>query len=227
MAKKAKAAETKIVFENPILESIGTMTLELVGTSPLIVHRFDEKIQKQIRSKQEGKVQAKKAPKDAEQEFLDALHIIGKRPVKGQPLKGVRYGMPAVAFKAASVRAAKMHDVAMTDARGAIFVDPECDDLVEIVSKGDPVMRQDNVRLTGSTSDVRIRPQFNDWRATLRVRFNARVVSAEQVVSWFSTAGVCNGIGEWRPAGRSSSGVFGCWKVARAEAMVPEMTGAS
>jgi hypothetical protein len=213
----------KVVFENPVLSSLGEITVELENTSPLIVHRFGEKIKKQIRDKQEGKVGAKKAPKDAEQEFLDALHVIGKRPTKGKSLKGTRYGAPAVAFKAAAVRAAKMHDVNMTDARVSIFVDPTHDDLVEIFPKEAPVMREDNVRLTGSTSDVRIRPQFNHWTAKLHIRFNARMVTAEQVVSWFSTAGVCNGIGEWRPGGRQSSGVMGCWKVTRAEAHVPEM----
>jgi hypothetical protein len=48
----------------------------------------------------------------------------------------------------------------------------------------------------------------------VRVRFNANVLSAAQIVNLFNTAGFGVGIGEWRP---EKDGQFGMFHVATAD----------
>ena len=219
------ATKTVIQLDDPNLKSFATLTLKIEGTSPLLMHRFDEKSKKMMRDKQQGKASAsaKKAPKVPMEDFLGSIHFIGRRAKTEKGLKNARYGMPAVCFKAAAVRAAKMGGTPMTDARAMFFVEAgEDGELVEIFAS-EPYMREDPVRVQ-QTTDLRYRACFEKWGADLIVTYNARQVTAETLVSWFISAGIGNGIGEWRPGGRNSSGPFGRWKVVSASAEVPELT---
>jgi hypothetical protein len=53
------------------------------------------------------------------------------------------------------------------------------------------------VRVGMGTADIRYRGEFKTWSATVTVRYNARVLSADQVVNLFNTAGFAVGVGEW------------------------------
>lgn len=215
-----------IKIEDPNSSSFGTLTLELEGTSPLIVHCFSKKAEI-LQGHIEGKKVAK-PPKNPDRDFAEALYVFGEQPKGESDLnKKTRYGFPAVAFKSALVRAAKLADVSMTDSRSAIFVEPDEGELVEILTPEKPTMRIDQVRNATSVVDIRIRPQFTKWTVKLRILYNLRGVTAQQLVSWAISAGRCVGVGEWRPSGRSSSGIYGCWKVTKAEAMEPDMAGAA
>ncbi len=75
---------------------------------------------------------------------------------------------------------------------------------------GQPRMRQDMVRLNGVTADVRFRGGFPTWAAQLMIRFNARVLSCDQIVNLLNTAGFGVGVGEWRP---EKNGPYGCFHV--------------
>jgi hypothetical protein len=64
------------------------------------------------------------------------------------------------------------------------------------------------VRVGMGTADIRFRGEFREWRTRLTVRYNARVLSDEQIVNLFNTAGFAVGIGEWRSEKDGSYGLF-------------------
>ena len=75
-------------------------------------------------------------------------------------------------------------------------------------------MREDMVRLATGVADIRYRAMYPDWRTNVTVRFNSRVLSAEQIINLFNTAGFAVGVGEWRPLGKNgSTNTFGMFHV--------------
>lgn len=174
------------------------------GLSPLISHKWSEKAKKEMRDKQMKKKLAPKQAKDPKAEFESSLYLLSN----GTHPKGP-YGFPAVAFKAAAVRAAKQVDgMNMTDARSLFYIEPDDGDLVKIDSPKPPVMREDMVRLNGKSADIRYRGAFIDWSVLLNVRYNADVISQEQLLNLFELAGFSCGIGEWRMEKGGTFGTF-------------------
>ena len=171
------------------------LKLRLVGTSALIVHKWSEKAKKQMLDKQMKRASQGKAAKDPEEDYRESLYI---RPDGS-------YGFPAVAFKAAAVRAGTYCDMKMVFLRGAFHVEG---DLVLI--EGEPEPREDMVRVGMGTADIRYRPQFPKWATELDITFNNRALTAEQIVNLFEIAGFAVGVGEWRP---EKDGQFGRFQV--------------
>ncbi|MCP4709866.1 MAG: hypothetical protein GY869_14685 [Planctomycetes bacterium] len=196
----AKKKEIEIV-ELPALE-INDVDLTLIGDSSLVCHRWSEKAKKMMRDKQTKKATQGREAKKPEQEFMDTLYPLDGKPV-GKITKGRKWGFPAIAFKAAAVRAATDVGMNMTDMRRAFHISG---DLVEI--EGTPRMREDLVRLNGKTADLRYRAEFQKWKASFRVRYNKRVISAEQLMNLFNTAGFGVGVGEHRPEKNGAWGMF-------------------
>lgn len=97
----------------------------------------------------------------------------------------------------------------MSRASGAFHV---IGDLVEI--KGSrPAMRTDFVRVgrfSQRTADIRYRAEFKEWRVDLRILYNMRVISKEQIAHLLNLAGFSVGIGDWRP---EKGGQFGMFEV--------------
>jgi len=94
----------------------------------------------------------------------------------------------------------------MTDARRMFHIDAE---MLKI--NGAVTMREDMVRLKGSTADIRFRGQFVKWDIVVPITYNAGVSSLEQIVNFFRIAGFGVGIGEWRP---EKDGNFGRFHIA-------------
>jgi len=167
----------------------------LVGDSSLIVHAWSAKAKQEILDKQMKKAQQAKLAKDPDQLFDDALY---KMP-------DGTYGFPAVAFKSSAVDACSMvSDITKVSARGAFHI---AGDMIKLeyaqVNK-----REDMVRIGMGTADVRIRPEFINWHVTLDMRYNAGIISLEQLRMLFETAGFSVGVGEWRPQKDGSNGMF-------------------
>jgi hypothetical protein len=109
-----------------------------------------------------------------------------------------------MAFKAAAVGACRFTDgLKMTEARGAFHVDGE---LAKI--EGEPTMREDMVRVGMGTADIRYRGEFQSWRTTLEISYNADAISIGMIVNLFNLAGFGVGVGEWRPEKDGSYGRF-------------------
>lgn len=179
-----------IVIPRP---DIRTIDIPVKGVTPLICHKWSEKAKEEMRAKQQKKATKGREAKDPEAEYRGSLY---EHPEGG-------YGFPSVAFKAAAVRAAKQVGMAMTDARVAFHVQGE---LVKI--DGEPSMREDMVKLQGQTADIRYRGQFEEWSATIRVAYNANMISPEQIANLMTIAGFSVGVGEWRPERNGQFGRF-------------------
>lgn len=171
------------------------------GTAPLIVHRFDEKAKRQMLEKQMGATRMKKEPKDPQADYERSLHRLPDGSA----------GFPATGFKAATIGAARYFDgVKMTELRRALFFTGEGEDqLVKI--EGEHHMREDMVRISMGTADLRYRAQFDDWSATLKIWYMPSMLSLESLINLVD-AGGSGGIGEWRPS-KSDSGLFGTYEV--------------
>ena len=187
---KAKA-ETAIVL--PRLD-IKTFRLRLVGDSALICHAWSEKAKKMMLDKQMKKATGGKQAKDPEKDYQESLYH----------LESGGFGFPAVAFKAAAVDACShIAGITKVAARGAFHI---VGDMVRL--EGAPSPREDMVRVGMGTADIRYRGEFKTWAVELLIRHNASVLSAEQVVNMFNTAGFAVGVGEWRPQRDGSFGMF-------------------
>lgn len=175
------------------------------GIAPLVTHNWSEKAKQMMRDKQQGITAKKKEPKDPEQEYLDAFY----RLPDGSP------GMPAAAFKAATVGGARLFEnVTMVTIKQAMFFSGEGpEQLVRIV--GDPEFYEAPVRVGMGVADLRYRPRFFPWSAVLRVKFNADMLSVDALVNLIEAGGM-GGVGEWRPsAPKSATGSYGTYGVVR------------
>jgi hypothetical protein len=200
--EKAAPASKPIIL--PKLD-IRTIKIGIVGDSPLIVHRWSEKAIRQMLSKQMGTATAGQEKKDPERDYRDSLYVISAAP-KGKPFEEGTFGFPTIAFKCAAVEACTSlgkNVVTKVAARQAFHVVGE---LARIVGK--PRMREDMVRVGMGTADIRYRGEFPEWRTELTIRYNARLLSDEQVMNLFNTAGFAVGIGEWRSERDGGFGLF-------------------
>lgn len=192
------ASETTVTL--PPLR-IETIRVTLIGDTPLIVHRWSEKAKKQMLDKQMKKASAGKEAKNPEQDFKDSLYV----------LPDGLFGFPIIGFKAAAVTACtSIGGITKVAARQAFHVEGEW----AVIEGDEPTMREDMVRVGMGTADIRYRGEFKSWWTTITVKHNANVMSAEQILNLFSTAGFAVGVGEWRP---EKDGQYGRFHVASAE----------
>lgn len=179
------------------------MLVPIVGTAPLIVHRFSEKAKRQMLDAMQGR-KSPKEPKDPEAEYQAAFYRL-----KGDS----GYGFPAIAFKAATVSGARFYSgVTMTALKQFMFFsgDVGADGQMLVTIEGDPVMREDVVKIGRNGADLRYRPQFTEWQATLDIVFVKSVITQGSVLSLVDAGGMGVGVGEWRP---EKDGNFGTYRV--------------
>jgi hypothetical protein len=190
MASATMAPETITI---PAMD-IKSIEIVLIGDSPLICHKWSEKAKAIMLGKQMKKAAVGKEAKNPEEDYRASLYL----------LPDGRCGFPTIAFKAAAVDACS-HVAGITKVltRGVFHINGE---LLPI--EGEPTMREDMVRVGMGTADIRYRGEFKAWKVRVPVRYNAAVLSAEQIVNLFNTAGFAIGIGEWRPQKDGSYGMF-------------------
>ncbi len=186
------------------ISRIGTETLRvpLLGTAPLIVHKFSEKSKRQMLDAMQGRKTPKQA-KDPEAEYEAAFY---RHDDAG-------YGFPVIAFKAASVSACRFFgkQMPMTLARQCIFMDAEFSKrdgqkLARII--GSPHMREDVARVGMGGTDLRYRPEFTEWQTSIDVTYVTAMLTRESVLSLIEAGGMGVGVGEWRPEKKGDFGTF-------------------
>lgn len=211
VAKKAPAKATKAgekseevsppaaVIEISRVET-ETIIVPIVGTAPLLVHRFSEKAKRQMLDAMQG-IKSPKLPKDPEAEYDAAFYRF---------LDG-RFGFPVIAFKNATIGGARFYaGITMTLLRQVIFVSGEvgADDQQLVEIDGEPKLREDVVRVGQGGTDLRYRPQFTNWKTSLRVRYVKSQLSRASVLSLIDAGGMGMGVGEWRPEKRGDMGTY-------------------
>lgn len=182
-----------------------TINVRLTGTAPLIVHRFDEKAKQMMLDAQQTKTRAKKEAKDPVALFEASKYI----------LEDGRDGFPAVAFKAATVRACKLFEgITMIDCKQMIrVIGYGPDQLVPLILEGPPIMREDTVRVGMGTADLRYRAQYTEWSVDLQIQYVPSQISLDSICSLVDAGGI-GGVGEWRPSSpKGATGSYGTWAV--------------
>lgn len=186
------------------ITKIGTETLRvpILGTAPLIVHKFSEKAKRQMLDAMQGR-KTPKQPKDPDADYDSALYLHDDGG----------FGFPVIAFKAATVGAARFYGkaVPMTALRQFVFMDAEFSKvagqkLARII--GEPRMREDVVRVGMGGSDLRYRPEFTEWQTSLEVTYVSSMLTRESVLSLIEAGGMGVGVGEWRPEKKGDFGTY-------------------
>ena len=205
VAVNGKGASDAKRIELPRL-NVERIIVALVSDSPLISHKWSDKAKKQMLDKQMKKAKTAKEAKDPWRDYVEALYWLTpmpKDPIEKDITKA-KFGFPAIAFKAAAVDACSHVDgVTKVEARGAFHIDAE---MVEI--DGTPTIREDMVRIAMGTADIRYRGEFKKWKCQFPLRYNTNVLSLEQIINLFNTAGFAIGVGEWRPQKDGNYGMF-------------------
>lgn len=186
---------------------IETIVVAVIGESPLIMHSWSSKAKQEMLDKQRKKAAKGRAIRDPEAEYKEAFY--------GPPDNGATpYGFKSIAFKSATTSAARgVKDLTLVTLR-ACFKIP--DELVPIY--GEPEMFDDFVRVGGrgpgtGSADLRFRPIFRNWASEFVVKYNADVISAEQLISLIHAGGFSSGVGEMR---QEKGGRYGAYRLAQA-----------
>mgnify|MGYP003394925078 FL=1 len=185
------------------IESVDVLLRGKPG-SLLVVHAFAEKAKQEIRDKQAKKAKEARAMRNPEAEFLASrcLDTQGRECV------------PITALKKAIVSAATaFDDLTKVALRQAIFVDSAMDPGASMIPicqhDGSPavgVMREDAVTIGINTRGLTYRPAYTQWQFSVRIEYNSRLVSLEQLLALVDQAGWGVGICEGRPEKSSALG---------------------
>lgn len=200
------------------------LTTLIIGTAPMICHKFSEKLRKQILDKHMGEASAGREKKDPQANFEAARYR----------LPDGTDGVPAGGVKAAIVDGfGKDAGVFVSKAKGAIRVMPDDigTNLVRIITPTQPrvrtdqtmlmtppVLREDVVRNESGVVDIRHRPEYWPWAMKITVEYLPQIASQKQVLQAIARSGFTIGLCEWRPSSKQSkSGSYGTWRLATAE----------
>jgi hypothetical protein len=186
-----------------------TLSVPIIGTTELIQSRFSEKAKRQMLDAMQGR-KTPKAPKDPQAEYEAAFYRLAK------PRRGVAsaFGIPVMAFKQATVGAARFYgkDVSMVSLKQSVFMRGEMgvDGIPLTRITGEPRMREDVVRLGRSGTDLRYRPGFPEWSCTLTVTYVTAALTRGSLLSLIDAGGMGVGVQEWRP---ERNGDFGTYRI--------------
>lgn len=224
MAKK----DVNIIIKPLELEEI---EVRIKGTTPLIVHAWDEKAKREMLEKQQGKkTSAKHSIKIPMNDFMASMYWLTDMPEPGENdedaeqiwenavANDARFGFRVTGIKQSIISGAYRAglDVKMTELRGTFYLkgatEHSTNDIAEII--GDtPEIREDMVRVGGmsKSADIRYRAEFNNWEIPLKLQyFKNGKYTLEQILNFINYGGFMVGIGEWRP---EKDGQFGMYRL--------------
>lgn len=190
--------------------------ITIKGKTPLIVNNFSEKSKQQILDTQMKKPKSTKEPRNPMEDFMRASYWLTEMPSSFTKeafdeaiAKGAKFGFPAKGIKASIVSGAYRNGYTKDKVSlyGAFlipeeFITIDCESIE---------MREDYVRIAHGGTDIRFRPQFNDWSMTFTIQYNENVYSLEQIINFINLGGFSCGLGEMRI---EKGGNFGSYEVA-------------
>ena len=195
-------------------QNIQTGHVWIIGTSPLVVHKFSDKAKRMIRDKQSAGSSASNKKKREAKNFDEVFEGARHKSFEGWD------GIPAPAFRNACISACRLVGFKMTMAKLSIFVESDGFDetegtpLVRIIG-GEPRKLEAMVRLATGVCDISVRPQWIQWGAMIRIKYDRDQFTASDVANLIARAGLQVGICEGRPGSTNSNGVgWGCFRLA-------------
>jgi hypothetical protein len=242
MARKAKPISTAVAAPSntdkiessksgivtiPGIKTENLRTL-IIGTSPLICHKFSEKLRKMILDKHMGEASAGREKKDPFSNF-DAARYRLSDGSDGVPAGGVKaaivdgFGKDAGVFisKAKGGIRVKADDVSTNLVRLYHRSNPDKSDIMffdRMTPKEyaiAPRLREDVVRNESGVVDIRHRPVYWPWAMMIEVEYLPEIASFRQVLQAIARSGFTVGLCEWRPSSKQSkSGSYGTWRLA-------------
>lgn len=198
------ATQEKTVQIRP--PNIRTAVFSVVGTAPLVVHRFAHKAQESMKAKMEAGSTARKG-KAREAADLDKVY------------NDARYyskdgwdGFNASAIRHAVISACRLVGFKMTLAKLSLFVLQDGWDAVEpqvpLIRIYGKARRLDAwARVETGQAYITIRPCYDEWKAKIQIRFDADQFTVEDVTNLLARAGQQVGICEGRPDSKNSVGM--------------------
>ena len=195
--------------------NIKTAVFNIEGTAPLVIHRFSTKAKGMMMDKMRlgstaNKGKAKREPLDEEATF-NASRYISNDGWDGFNVASVRCAL---------ISACRLVGFKMTLAKLSVFVEADGRDkeepqfgLIKILG-AKAVMQQDIARVETGQCYVTIRAAYHDWKAKIRIRFDADQFTVADVTNLLARAGQQVGIGEGRPDSKNSAGMgWGCFQI--------------
>ena len=182
-----------------------TAEFRIVGTAPYCQNAFSQKALNQIKETQladsQAKARKKREPKDFQACYEAAMH----KTAEGWP------GIPATAFRNAMIDACRLVGFKMTHAKLAVFIEADGYDALDhtplVKIEGEPQYSESFVRPQASGVDIRPRPLWPTWKATVRIKFDGEQFSLLDMTNLVYRAGEQVGIGEGRPNSPNSNGL--------------------
>ena len=186
--------------------NFGHLKVDIIGTAPLVGNKFSAKARQGMMDGQAKgattKGRKERQPKDFDDVYQQHRHI----STEGWD------GIPAIAIKAAMVSACRTVGYKMTWSKLAFQVLPDgfdADDRSALIriTKGEPQRLDSYVRLTTGVADIVSRPLWESgWEATVNVRYDADMLTAQDICNLLARAGEQVGILAGRPDSRMSVG---------------------
>ena len=212
--KKTNAVEA-IAIKAPNIQ-FGKVYIK--GNAPLVIHKFSHKTAMQMMDAQvagsTSKTKKNREAMDPDANMNAARHI----SFEGWD------GIPAVAFRAACISACRLVGYKMTMAKLSIFIDQDGFDSTE----GTPLVRICGPAPRRLDAIVRVgpkkiacvcsRPQWLEWGACLRFKYDADQFTASDIVNLIARAGTQVGVCEGRPDSSNSVGMgWGTFEISTEE----------
>jgi len=199
------ATESKTVQIKAPNFKVASFQIKSAGV-PLVIHRFSQKTKNEMRLKAEsGKASSSKKvrePKDSDATF-NAARYVAKQGWDGFPASSIRNAL---------ISACRLVGFKMTLAKMSVFViadgyDKDEPQIPLIKIDGKPTRQDDMARVETGQPYVTIRAAYHDWKATVKVRWDADQFTVEDVSNLLARVGMQVGIGEGRPDSKNSAGM--------------------
>lgn len=207
----ASIGKGEVVQIKELRQATAVFNIEGAGV-PYMQLRFSQKGMDAYMLKQsegsQGKSKKTRTAKNFDELYKEAFYT---------PRKG-GYGIPASAFRNALISACRTVGFKMTLAKLSIFIEADDFDKTDstplVTLHGEPIRSSMIVRNATGVIDVRTRPQWHEWTANVRIRFDLDQFSLNDVANLLARAGAQVGLGEGRPDSSNSAGLgFGLFHV--------------
>jgi hypothetical protein len=165
------------------------------------MEKMSEGVREQLVNLVTGKGKEKKKARDLDNEVQGKIHKDPKGNV----------GFPASGFKKAMVEASVYLDGSNKKlSKGSFFIIGDLQGDLVAIKYSKQVVNKAVGRDSGINRAPREiwRPEFQDWKAVLTIKYNASQITPDQIVEIAKLAGFHIGVGSWTPQHSGSYGMF-------------------
>lgn len=217
MKQKGEVKMENAVMEPPVKQShkrveatikpanMSVGKFRIIGTAPLVIHRFSRKVANGLKEKMMAGSTAKKGKKrepfNPEEAYQDARYVS----------KDGWDGFNAAAIRCAMISACRLVGFKMTLAKLSLFVIADGWDekesqipLVRII--GEPRKLESVVWPEMGGAMITVRPCYDKWSADVTIRWDADQFTTEDVANLLERVGLQVGLCEGRPDSKNSAG---------------------